>query len=163
MWVRCQCGRRHWGRWGAAGLLLFDRANASVLLQKRGPFTHHGGTWAVPGGALGRNEAIIAGALRETEEEIGLRADAVRTIRIIPGLDHGNWTYQYVLGEIVQPWELGSHRSWETVAVHWHPLASVSALDLHPDFRADWTRLHAELSEEGGSSGNGDYQRCPSG
>ena len=44
--VMCGCGRPHWGRFGAAGLLLI-RPNATdptVLLQLRAGWTHDGGS-----------------------------------------------------------------------------------------------------------------------
>jgi 8-oxo-dGTP diphosphatase len=46
-WVVCAAGHRHWGRFGAAGLLISDGFN--VLLQHRAAWTHEGDTWAVPG------------------------------------------------------------------------------------------------------------------
>ena len=53
-WVMCSCGHRHWGLHGAAGLLLIrrDLDQPRVLLQLRAAWTHGGGTWALPGGAL---------------------------------------------------------------------------------------------------------------
>ena len=53
-WTTCAQGHRHWGLAGAAGLLL-HRVGASgveVLLQLRVGWSHHGGTWGTPGGAL---------------------------------------------------------------------------------------------------------------
>ena len=48
-WVVCSLGHRHWGRFGAAGILITD--GDAVVLQHRAAWTHEGGTWAVPGGA----------------------------------------------------------------------------------------------------------------
>ena len=48
MWTYCACGERHWGRYGAAGLLLTDPGRTGVVLQKRSRMVHHGGTWSVP-------------------------------------------------------------------------------------------------------------------
>ncbi|WP_367882359.1 hypothetical protein [Rathayibacter oskolensis] len=50
-WVEIGDGRRFWGRFGAAGLLLRDPAGR-VLLQHRVSWSHFGDTWgsrAVPG------------------------------------------------------------------------------------------------------------------
>ena len=57
-WVDCDCGFRHWGRFGAAGLLLVrrDTPQPQVLLQLRAEWTHGGGTWALPGGAKDSHE-----------------------------------------------------------------------------------------------------------
>jgi 8-oxo-dGTP pyrophosphatase MutT (NUDIX family) len=66
-WVRCDCGGHHWGLHGAAGLLLVrrDTPEPHVLLQLRAEWTHGGGTWALPGGALDSHEDSIAAAKRE--------------------------------------------------------------------------------------------------
>jgi 8-oxo-dGTP pyrophosphatase MutT (NUDIX family) len=71
-WVLCtKCQSRHWGLHGAAGLLLVrtDIEPASVLLQLRAAWTHGGGTWALPGGALDSHEEPWMGAAREAWEE----------------------------------------------------------------------------------------------
>jgi 8-oxo-dGTP diphosphatase len=52
MWTTCSCGQRHWGRYGAAGLLLTDPERTGVVLQKRSGRVHYGGTWSIPGGAI---------------------------------------------------------------------------------------------------------------
>src|SRR3712207_9397511 len=73
-WVTCALGHRHWGRVGAAGLLV-HRAGADgpeLLLQHRATWSHHGGTWGTPGGALHAGESPEHGALREVQEELGL-------------------------------------------------------------------------------------------
>src|ERR671917_601972 len=53
-WTTCALGHRHWGRAGAAGLLLHrdGEDGPEVLLQHRAWWSHHGGTWGTPGGAL---------------------------------------------------------------------------------------------------------------
>src|SRR5690348_6784882 len=50
-WTTCALGHRHWGRAGAAGLLLHrdGSAGTEVLLQLRAVWSHHGGTWGTPG------------------------------------------------------------------------------------------------------------------
>jgi 8-oxo-dGTP pyrophosphatase MutT (NUDIX family) len=73
-WVFCNCGYRHWGLHGAAGLLMvrFDMGEPHVLLQLRAAWTHGGGTWAIPGGALDSHEDSIEAAIREAYEEAGI-------------------------------------------------------------------------------------------
>src|SRR3954447_14141738 len=73
-WTTCALGHRHWGRAGAAGLLLHRSGphGEEVLLQHRAVWSHHGGTWGTPGGALHTGEPAHVGALREVREELGL-------------------------------------------------------------------------------------------
>ena len=75
-WARCGRGHRHWGVHGAAGLLL--RHGDLVLLQHRAPWSHQGGTWALPGGARDSHETPEQAAVREAHEEAGLSAEQVR-------------------------------------------------------------------------------------
>ena len=66
-WVTCDLGHRHWGLYGAAGLLL-HRPTATgdeVLLQHRATWSHHGGTWGLLGGARHSDESAVEAALRE--------------------------------------------------------------------------------------------------
>jgi 8-oxo-dGTP pyrophosphatase MutT (NUDIX family) len=138
-WVECAMGHRHWGTFGAAGLLL-HRGGADgetqILLQHRAEWSHHGGTWGLLGGARHRDEVRVATALREAAEEAGLQADAA----LVSGLyddDHGGWCYSTVIahevGDVVaQP------TSPETVEVRWWPVSSLPVLPLHPGFAETW-------------------------
>ena len=103
MWLRCSCGERHWGRYGAAGLLLTDPARTAVLLQKRSVHVHNGGTWSVPGGAIERGESPREAALREAHEEAGLDPRTLRVTSTLVGTDHGDWSYTYVVAEGERP------------------------------------------------------------
>jgi len=142
-WVRCSAGHRHWGRHGAAGLLLRDRAGGRdrVVLQHRAWWSHQGGTWGLPGGARDSDETAVAGALRETAEEAGIEPAAVRPVGVLVD-DHGGWSYSTVLGEPsgpVEPRPTGG----ESEDVRWVDIAAVPGLPLHPGFAAVWPRLEA--------------------
>lgn len=142
-WVRCAAGHRHWGRYGAAGLLLRDRGPGvdRVVLQHRAAWSHQGDTWGVPGGARMSTESIVAAALRETEEEAGIDPAAVRPTAIVID-DHGGWSYGTVLGgpvAEVHPRATGG----ESAEVRWVEVAAVDALPLHPGFAAAWPRLRS--------------------
>ena len=69
-WATCEHGHAHWGRRGAAGLLLAD--GGRVLLQLRARWSHQGGTWSIPGGARERGETAVQAALREAHEEMAI-------------------------------------------------------------------------------------------
>ncbi|MGK2349252.1 carboxyl transferase domain-containing protein [Actinomyces sp. W5033] len=110
-WVECLCGRRHWGLNGAAGLLVWRQAPSAavggtrgggsargggprveVLLQLRAGWTHRGGTWGLPGGAVADGEEPAEAALREVEEEAGLPARLL--VLGQPHVqEHGTWRY----------------------------------------------------------------------
>jgi 8-oxo-dGTP diphosphatase len=142
-WVRCELGHRHWGRFGAAGLLAFV-TGGPVLLQRRTWWSHHGGTWGLPGGARDSHESALAAALREAAEECGVPADAVRQRGVFTD-DHGGWAYTSVLAEAAGPFAVESDDD-ETEEVAWVDVPGVTGLDLHPGFAAHWDELRAELA-----------------
>ena len=51
-----------------------------VMLQLRSGWSHEGGTWSCPGGALEYGEEPLAGALREASEEVGVPTEAARLL-----------------------------------------------------------------------------------
>jgi 8-oxo-dGTP diphosphatase len=142
-WVRCALGHRHWGRFGAAGLLAYV-ADGPVLLQRRTWWSHHGGTWGLPGGARDSHESAVAAALREAAEECGVPADAVRQRGLFID-DHGGWSYVSVLAEADSPFPVESDDD-ETDEVAWVELPKVTELELHPGLAAHWAELRDELA-----------------
>ena len=130
-WVDCRCGHRHWGTHGAAGLFLVVRDH--VLLQLRPKWAHQGGTWAIPGGARDSHESVIAGALREAQEETALDP-AMLEILGVHRMQHPDWRYDTVLATArVEP-SVSEHA--ESVALQWVALSSLGTWDLHPGFAA---------------------------
>jgi 8-oxo-dGTP pyrophosphatase MutT (NUDIX family) len=140
-WVRCDRGHRHWGRFGAAGLLLRDRGGGAdrVVLQHRAWWSHQGGTWGLPGGARDSAETAVSAALRETAEEAGIPPEAVRPTGVLVD-DHGSWSYTTVLGTPLAPTE-PAPTGGESEDVRWVDTGAVDALPLHPGFAATWPRL----------------------
>jgi 8-oxo-dGTP diphosphatase len=141
-WVYGPNGEKFWGRYGAAGLLVWHRASG-ILLQHRVGWSHFGGTWGLPGGARNEGEGAEAGALREANEEAGVPASAV-SVLFTSVLDLGFWSYTTVVVEATQRFEpvIGDA---ESVALRWVPLDEVTSLPLHPGFAASWPGLRERL------------------
>jgi 8-oxo-dGTP pyrophosphatase MutT (NUDIX family) len=136
-WARCSLGHRHWGRFGAAGLLVTD--GTAVLLQHRAPWTHEGGTWAVPGGARDSHERPLTAALREAAEEAELDpADVLPFGEWVD--DHGGWTYTTIVARGPRTLELAPANA-ESTAIRWWAIDEVAALPLHAGFAASWPSL----------------------
>ena len=141
-WVYGPDGEKFWGRYGAAGLLVWHR-EAGILLQHRVGWSHFGGTWGLPGGARKQGEAAEAGALREANEEAGVPADLVSTL-FTSVLDLGYWSYTTVVVEASEPFEpiIGDA---ESIALRWVPVDEVTTLPLHPGFATSWPSLRSRL------------------
>jgi len=150
-WTTCAQGHRHWGLAGAAGLFL-HRAGENgpeVLLQHRAEWSHHGGTWGTPGGALHEGEPADVGALREVREELGLLPDdVVLGIRSVD--DHGGWAYTTVLARPARSIEPSDLRlDGESNGAAWLPLDGLHAVPLHPGLASSLDRLRSLLRHAG--------------
>lgn len=146
-WVVSAEGTYHWGVHGAAGLLLrapWHDGSPAVLLQHRAAWSHQGGTWALPGGALDSHEEASHAAVREAGEEAGLAAEqiAVRTAVVTAEVagPHGPvWTYTTVVADAAEL--LATVPNRESTELRWVPEDRVGDLPLHPGFAASWRRL----------------------
>lgn len=142
-WVVADDGTRYWGRFGAAGLLAFDAARG-VLLQHRVSWSHHGDTWALPGGARHLGESARKAALRESAEEAGVPPDAV-VPRLISVFDAEVWTYSTVVADVVTPFEPVISDP-ESHALAWVPVDAIDTYPLHPGFASSWQSLRGLLT-----------------
>ena len=104
-WVETPIGPR-WGRYGAAGLLLYSVNNVGetvILLQHRATWVAQGDTWALPGGARDSHETPTQAALREAWEEAGIPPAGVRVDKQKTTAVAGPWHYTTVIGFIKNP------------------------------------------------------------
>jgi 8-oxo-dGTP diphosphatase len=136
-WIECSCGGKHWGLYGAAGLLLIR--GSSVLLQHRAPWVHNGDTWGIPGGARDSHENFLEAALREAHEEVGITASEVDVL-LESAEDHGGWSYHTIIAMAHDKCEPIAANQ-ESIEVRWVERESVSALALHPAFEKNWPKL----------------------
>ncbi|MBP2366021.1 NUDIX hydrolase [Pseudonocardia parietis] len=141
-WVHCAHGHKHWGLFGAAGLLVRHRAAEDppgvdrILLQHRAAWSHHGGTWGIPGGARDPGESARTAALREAAEESTLDTGPVTPLDEYVD-DHGGWTYTTVVVRASEapPIEV---RGAESTELRWVRTDHLDRLELHPGFATTW-------------------------
>lgn len=141
-WVQCALGHRHWGRYGAAGLLLVT-PDRQVLLQHRAPWSHGGDTWGVPGGARNADETPEEAARRETCEETGLDVTGFPVFEQLVD-DHVTWRYTTLVARA--PSALPVRVDRESIELRWVPEDDVEELPLHYAFDAAWPQLRTLLS-----------------
>jgi 8-oxo-dGTP pyrophosphatase MutT (NUDIX family) len=154
-WVYCALGHRHWGRFGAAGVLVTD--GSAVLLQYRAGWTHEGDTWAVPGGARDSSETPIQAALREAVEETSLDTQVVEPVGKWVD-EHGGWSYTTIVAltatqETVEP------TNAESSALRWWSIDEVADLRLHHGFAAAWPHLRTLIAGIRAGADPGEAQR----
>ncbi|NDL55644.1 NUDIX domain-containing protein [Phytoactinopolyspora mesophila] len=144
-WVECVCGQRHWGLYGSAGLMVVDPAHG-VLLQHRAEWSHHGGTWGIPGGARASDENALAGAKREAEEEAAIPAEHVQPTHAWVE-DHGSWSYTTVIATCDVPFDPYPSDP-ESLDIAWVAPDDVDTLPLHPAFGKLWPSIREQAFRE---------------
>jgi 8-oxo-dGTP pyrophosphatase MutT (NUDIX family) len=144
-WVRCALGHRHWGLFGAAGLLLrhLDPTGADwLLMQHRSWWSHHGDTWGLLGGARMPEESAEQAAGREAWEEAALPSGSYRLTGSYTD-EHGGWSYTTVLADAgsLIPVDPARGLSAESADVRWVRRDELHRLALHPGFAASWEQV----------------------
>lgn len=165
-WVNCGCGNRHWGLFGAAGLFLAKRGAdgrwSHVVLQHRALWSHQGGTWGVPGGALMEGETPVEAALREAHEEAGVSSTSVIPLASHE-FTHPDWSYTTIVAESAGPLHTIGATDSESLEIEWVelPLLRLAAasddrqitrngevVEFLPAFRSSLPRLLQLLDEQ---------------
>lgn len=139
-WLTTPGGKRVWGKYGAAGLLLQhvdpQTGEKRYLMVQRGPGISDPGKWQFPGGAIDSKETFHQGGTREVIEELGFDADALKTAQVhgehhssIPG---STWKYVSIAAQVdkmLKPDLSTHHARMETADAKWMTEAEIKALD----------------------------------
>ena len=135
-------GQPRWGRFGAAGVLVrhIDGDEHWFFLARRSAYTHRGGSWAIPGGALDEGEAPLDGALREFAEEIGSELPAHSVVHLYES-DHGGWSYWTVVVDVEERFPVPEGLNWETSDARWVRRDELKELELFDAFAATLIEL----------------------
>lgn len=145
-WAVCAHGHQHWGVYGAAGLLAVHHdgdGTPHLLMQKRAWWSHHGGTWGLPGGARDSHEDPVTAALREASEEAALDSEGLRVQGVYVD-DHGGWAFHTVIAEATG-FLPAAPANAESTEMRWIPVPEVEDRQLHPGFAASWPRIRPAL------------------
>ena len=108
--------------------------DGKILLVKRG-YPPRAGFWSVPGGAIEAGEGIAEAAVRELEEETGIRAKPIGIIDVYNAVtkdESGRVQYHYVILDVLfdQNSIQGEIRpGGDAVDVSWTPLEDVLRRD----------------------------------
>ncbi|MGP3960881.1 NUDIX domain-containing protein [Nonomuraea sp. 3N208] len=148
-WTECSQGHRHWGVHGASGLLVVHHDGMGVpyvLMQKRSWWSHHGGTWGLPGGARDSHEDAVASALREAREEAALGGEGLRVQGVYLD-DHGGWAFETVIAESAERLA-AAPANGESTELRWLALDEMAGRKLHPGFAATWGEIQGALRPE---------------
>jgi 8-oxo-dGTP diphosphatase len=143
-WVYGPNGEKVWGAFGAAGVLVWNRDTDCVLLQLRAEWSHHGGTWGIPGGAMRKGESAREGALREAHEEAGVPEELLEAIDEFI-IDLGFWSYTTVVARTTEHFE-PVENDQESIDLQWVKRTAVEELELHPRFGQNWPHLRDLLA-----------------
>ena len=141
-WIDCQCGGKHWGLFGAAGLVLVR--DQSILLQHRAPWVHNGDTWGIPGGARDSHESPLEAALREANEEIGIDTNLVTPVAEFVD-DHITWSYHTIIAK-ADASLIAHEMNDESLEVKWIAISEIENQKLHPSFANTWPKLRLKLT-----------------
>ena len=131
---------------GAAGVVFVVRREGEsplVMLQKRSPMAHEGGTWSCAGGAADEGETPYEAAMREASEEVGAIPADHRVLGEYVFRPADDWSYTTLVVEVAAPF--GRSMNFETDEGEWVPVEQVDQRPLHAGFAAAWPHLRALL------------------
>jgi 8-oxo-dGTP pyrophosphatase MutT (NUDIX family) len=124
----------------AAGVLAVDHAGRLLLQRRRDT-----GQWAIPMGKQELGETVAQCAVRETEEETGVRVEVTGLLGIYSDPGHvvlytsdGETRQEYEIILLGRPVSGEPAANEEASAAGWFTAAELDALDIHP---TQWRQL----------------------
>lgn len=120
----------------AAGTLTVD-VDGRILLQRR----RDTGQWALPMGKMELGETVVECAVRETEEETGVRVEVVGLVGIYSDPAHivaygdGEVRQEYEVTFLARPVSGAPAANDEASDVRWVAPEDLDGLDIHPTMR----------------------------
>jgi 8-oxo-dGTP diphosphatase len=101
-------GRRYPDRPIVGVLAVVMRGERVLVVRRANPPMR--GRWGFPGGVLELGETVAQGAMRELEEETGVKAEAAGPLTVIDTVDRdeeGRVRYHYTLVAVIGTWRSG--------------------------------------------------------
>src|ERR1700747_3329101 len=101
-------GRRYPARPSVGVVAIVRRGDRVLVVRRANPPML--GRWGFPGGVLELGETVAQGAMRELEEETGVKAEAVGPLTVIDTIERdreGGVRYHYTLVAVVGRWQSG--------------------------------------------------------
>jgi 8-oxo-dGTP diphosphatase len=89
-------------------LAVVMRGDRALVVRRANP--PMSGRWGFPGGVLELGETVAQGAMRELEEETGVKAEAAGPLTVIDTIDRdkeGRVRYHYTLVAVIGMWQEG--------------------------------------------------------
>lgn len=139
--IRCSDGAVRWGVFGAAGVVFVAVVDGVplALVQQRSRWSHEGGTWSCPGGAIDEGEEPLEAALREAWEELGPLPTEFEVVGAYEFTPADDWRYSTFVVRVSAPF--ATDPNFESEAIEWLPVEAIDALPMHRGFAAAWPRV----------------------
>lgn len=136
-WTTLSNGKRVWGKYGAAGLLLAHDGpdgKRRYLMVQRGPSISDPGKWHYPGGAIDGNETAYTGGTREVLEELGFDPAELAKAKVYGyhEASQPGWKYTSIVATVDKPLVphlKGASHGGETADAQWLAIDEIRKLD----------------------------------
>ncbi|PZQ85754.1 MAG: NUDIX hydrolase [Ancylobacter novellus] len=113
-----------------AVLALVVRESEVLLVRRANPPDQ--GLWGFPGGRMEMGESHLDAALRELEEETGIRADAPRLVTVLDFIEHdsaGRLAHHFAMISVLCRWQAGEAvAADDALEARWFDRAALAAL-----------------------------------